>query len=102
MRWSQSLVVVVMHDMRWSECSDETLLRATRSEPDAFAELYDRYETALVGYLRRRTGNIEVAVDLASEAFAAALAGAHRYRPAPDRTAAAWLFTIAQNVLRDS
>ena len=78
------------------------LLRATRSEPDAFAELYDRYETALVGYLLRRTGNVEVAVDLASEVFAAALGSAHRYRPAPGRTAAAWLFTIAQNILRDS
>ena len=88
--------------MRWSEASDEALLRATRSEPDAFAELYDRYESALVGYLLRRTGNVEVAVDLASEVFAAALAGAHRYRPAPGRTAAAWLFTIAQNILRDS
>jgi RNA polymerase sigma factor (sigma-70 family) len=88
--------------MRWSEASDEALLSATRSEPDAFAELYDRYESALVGYLLRRTGNVEVAVDLASEVFAAALAGAHRYRPAPGRTAAAWLFTIAQNILRDS
>jgi RNA polymerase sigma-70 factor (ECF subfamily) len=88
--------------MRWSECSDEALLRATRSDPDAFAELYDRYETAVVGYLLRRTGNVEVAVDVASEVFAAALRSAHRYRPAPGRTAAAWLFTIAQNILRDS
>jgi RNA polymerase sigma-70 factor (ECF subfamily) len=82
--------------------SDEVLLHGTRSDPDAFAQLYDRYETALVGYLLRRTGNVEVAVDLASETFAAALAGAHRYRPAPGRTAAAWLFAIAQNILRDS
>jgi RNA polymerase sigma-70 factor (ECF subfamily) len=88
--------------MRWSEASDESLLGATRTDPDAFAELYDRYESALVGYLLRRTGNVEVAVDLASEVFAAALAAAHRYRPAPGRTAAAWLFTIAQNILRDS
>jgi RNA polymerase sigma factor (sigma-70 family) len=91
-----------MPDMRWSQASDEALLGATRRYPDAFAELYDRYETALIGYLLRRTGNVEVAVDLASEVFAAALRAAHRYRPAPDRTAAAWLFTIAQNILRDS
>jgi RNA polymerase sigma factor (sigma-70 family) len=88
--------------MRWSEASDDALLRATRSDPNAFAQLYDRYETALIGYLLRRTGNVEVAVDLASEVFAAALGAAHRYRPAPGRTAAAWLFTIAQNILRDS
>ncbi len=63
-----------MHDMRWSEASDDALLDATRRYPDAFAELYDRYEAALVGYLLRRTGDVEVAVDLASEDFAAALA----------------------------
>jgi RNA polymerase sigma factor (sigma-70 family) len=91
-----------MPDMRWSSASDEALLRATPVDPDAFAELYDRYESALVGYLLRRTGNIEVAVDLASEVFATALGAAHRYRPAPGRPAAAWLFTIAQNILRDS
>ena len=88
--------------MRWSDASDEALLCATRYDPDAFAELYDRYETPLIGYLLRRTGNIEIAVDLTSETFAAALASAHRYRRAPGRTAAAWLFTIAQNILRDS
>jgi hypothetical protein len=65
-----------MHHMKRSEMSDEALLHATRSDPDAFAEFYDRYESALVGYLLRRAGNIEVAVDLASEVFAAALAGA--------------------------
>ena len=91
-----------MPDMRWSDTGDEALLGAARSHPDAFAEFYDRYETPLVGYFLRRTGNVEVAVDLASEVFAAALAGAHRYRSAPGRTAAAWLFTIAQNTLRDS
>jgi RNA polymerase sigma-70 factor (ECF subfamily) len=88
--------------MRWSDASDEALLGATRSEPDAFAELYDRYESALIGYLLRRTGNVEVAIDLTSEVFAAALTSARRYAPAPGRTAAAWLFTIAQNILRDS
>jgi DNA-directed RNA polymerase specialized sigma24 family protein len=66
-----------MPDMRWSSASDEALLRATPVDPDAFAELYDRYESALVGYLLRRTGNIEVAVDLASEVFATALGAAH-------------------------
>ena len=38
-----------MPDMRWSEMSDEAPLHATRSDPDAFAEVYDRYEAALSG-----------------------------------------------------
>ena len=87
--------------MRWSEASDEALLSATRSHPDAFAAFYDRYEPAVIGYLLRRTGNVEIAVDLASEAFAAALASAHRYQPTSP-TAAPWLFTIAQNILSES
>ena len=65
----------------WSEASDEVLLSATRSHADAFAAFYDRYETAVIGYMLRRTRNIEIAVDLASETFAAALAAAHRYAP---------------------
>jgi hypothetical protein len=72
--------------------SDVVLLSATRSQPDAFAAFYDRYEEAVVGYLLRRTGDVEVAVDLVSEAFAAALAAASRYKPA-GATAAPWLFT---------
>src|ERR1700678_4137836 len=87
--------------MRWSEVSDEALLAATRSDADAFAVFYDRYETPVIGYLLRRTGDVEVAVDLASEVFAAALSAAHRFR-STNATAAAWLFTIAQNTLIDS
>jgi RNA polymerase sigma factor (sigma-70 family) len=87
--------------MRWSACDDETLLSATPRDGDAFAEFYDRYEGAMVGFMLRRTGNIEVAVDLASEVFAAALAAAGRYHAARS-TAAAWLFTIARNVFLNS
>ena len=49
----------------------------------------------------RRVGNTELAVDLASEVFAEALASSRRYRPKKD-SAAAWLFTIAHHVLTDS
>ena len=87
--------------MLWSDASDAALLAATRSDADAFGEFYDRYETAVIGYLLRRTGSVDVAIDLAGEVFAAALAGAHRYRPAGP-TAAPWLFTIAQNTLTGS
>jgi RNA polymerase sigma factor (sigma-70 family) len=90
-----------MRYVRWSEASDAALLSASRSDPDAFMAFYERYESAVIGYMFRRTRNTEVAIDLASEAFAAALAAAHRYR-ATGETAAPWLFTIAQNTLTDS
>jgi RNA polymerase sigma-70 factor, ECF subfamily len=87
--------------MRWADATDASLLAASRSEPDAFMAFYERYEVPVVGYLLRRTRDTELAVDLASETFAAALAGAHRYRP-DTASAAAWLFTIAHNILADS
>src|ERR1019366_2100590 len=83
------------------EAGDGELLAATRSRPDAFAAFYDRYETAVVGYFTRRTGDPEVAADLTAEVFAAALGAAHRYRPVAP-TAAGWLFTIAHNTLAKS
>jgi len=84
-----------MHD--WTRCSDAELLAATRSEPDAFAIFYDRYEASILGYFMRRTRNPELATDLAAEVFAAVLGSAARYRPVQP-TAAGWLFKIAQNV----
>jgi len=83
------------------ERSDAELLASTRRQPDAFALFYDRYERAIMGYLLRRTGDAEVAADLTAEVFAAALGAAHRYRP-DTPTAAAWLFTIAHNILSKS
>jgi RNA polymerase sigma factor (sigma-70 family) len=83
------------------ELSDGELLAATASRPEAFAAFYDRYETAVVGYFTRRTGDPEVAGDLTAEVFAAALSAAHRYRP-ENPTAAGWLFTIARNTLASS
>src|ERR1017187_2193740 len=87
--------------MDLGEASDGELLAATRSRPEAFAAFYDRYETSVVGYFTRRTGDPEVAADLTAEVFAAALGAAHRYRPETP-TAAGWLFTIARNTLAKS
>ena len=87
--------------MCWTDRSDADLLFATRSDADAFAAFYDRYEAPMLSFMLRRTGNIEVAVDLTSEVFAAALAAAHRYRPRHE-AAAAWLFTIARNLVIDN
>jgi RNA polymerase sigma factor (sigma-70 family) len=81
--------------------SDAELLAAARREPDAFAAFYDRYELKLVGYFARRTGDAELAADLAAEVFASVLAAAGSYRP-EGPTAAGWLFTIAHHTLAKS
>lgn len=87
--------------MERTEASDGELLAASRLHPDAFAAFYDRYESAVVGYFARRTGDPEVAADLTAEVFAAALGAAHRYRP-ESPSAAGWLFAIAHNKLLNS
>ena len=52
--------------------SDAELLGTARSDPEAFALVDDRYETSVVGYFLRRTGDAELAADLTAEVFAAA------------------------------
>jgi RNA polymerase sigma-70 factor (ECF subfamily) len=90
--------------MRWSRATDAELLAATGSDPEAFGEFYDRFETAVVGYMHSRTGDVELAIDLAGEVFATALQSAGRFRPKTrnGESAAPWLFTIAQNKLTDA
>jgi RNA polymerase sigma factor (sigma-70 family) len=81
---------------------DENLLAATaRGDADAFAVFYRRHLALVLGFCLRATGDREVAADLASEVFAAALVACGRYR-AEHRTAAAWLIGIAANKLRES
>jgi RNA polymerase sigma-70 factor, ECF subfamily len=70
-------------------------------DPDAFAELYRRYERSIAGFLMHRTASAELAADLTAEVFAAALiAWRTQRRPVLDERA--WLFGIAQHKLIDS
>jgi RNA polymerase sigma-70 factor (ECF subfamily) len=78
--------------------SDDELLGRTPKDPEAFGEFYARHETAVLGFMLRRTGEPELAADLTAETFAAALVSVRRYRPGP-APAAAWLYGIARNVL---
>lgn len=80
---------------------DEELLTATPATPAAFAVFYRRHEAAVLGYFMRRSGNAEIAADLAAETFAAALLGARRYEPERGE-AIAWLYGIARHRLMRS
>lgn len=84
--------------MEFDSHADEILLARTSREPAAFAAFYRRHEKAILGYMRRRTGDPELAADLTAETFAAALQSAGRFR-ARREPASAWLFGIARNVL---
>jgi RNA polymerase sigma factor (sigma-70 family) len=80
-------------------------MRAIRSsenwDADEFAAFYRRHERAVATFLMRRTGRAEVAADLTSEVFAAALI-AFRDHGGPAANEQAWLYGIAQHKLVDS
>jgi RNA polymerase sigma-70 factor (ECF subfamily) len=84
------------------EMTDEELLTgAARGEAAAFEQFYRRWLPAMISYHRRATGSPELALDLAAETFAAAVASLDRF----DRvrgSAATWLFAIARHKLHDS
>lgn len=81
---------------------DATLLAACATgNRAAFAAFYRRHLPAVVGFLLRHSGDRELAADLAAEVFAAALIGAHRYRP-EHPSALPWLCGIARHKLQES
>ena len=79
--------------------TDEDLLSAR--DATSFELFYLRHVDALLGFFARRTGDPELAADLASETFAAALAHRRRFKPAAG-SASAWLFGIGAHKLADA
>jgi RNA polymerase sigma-70 factor (ECF subfamily) len=78
--------------------SDERLLELSGEQPHAFAEFYRRNVRWLLGFCARRTRDPELAADLTSEVFAAALLSVDRYR-SERGTARTWLLGIAVHKL---
>ena len=78
--------------------SDAELLAATKRDPQAFGEFYDRNVEAILGWFYRRVGCAQTSLDLTAETFAAALVAAGKFRDhgVPAR---AWLYGIATRQL---
>jgi RNA polymerase sigma-70 factor (ECF subfamily) len=84
------------------ELTDEELVAsAALGESFAFEQFYRRWLAAVISYHRRATGSSELALDLAAETFAAAVASLDRFDPLRG-SAATWLFAIARHKLHDS
>ena len=60
--------------------TDEELIVASRGDPGAFRELYDRWAERLLAYFYRRVLDPEVAADLLAETFAVAYERRGRFR----------------------
>jgi RNA polymerase sigma-70 factor (ECF subfamily) len=74
---------------------DEVLAAAARNDYAAFDILYRRYVTRVFRYCCSRTQDAQVAEDLTSQTFLAALEGIGRFRG--HSSFAGWLFGIASN-----
>jgi RNA polymerase sigma-70 factor (ECF subfamily) len=82
-----------------SPSQDAALVKASRSDPAAFADLYRRYVTSIYRYLYSRVGEAAAAEDLTTQVFIEALEGLAGYRE--QGNFAAWLFTIARHKVTD-
>lgn len=78
--------------------SDAQLIVASRSDPHAFRELYDRWASTLLAYFYRRARDAEVAADLLAETFAVAYERRGRFRDV-GKPGGAWLYGIARREL---
>jgi RNA polymerase sigma-70 factor, ECF subfamily len=84
---------------RFVSATDEgALVRAARSDPRAFADLYHRHVSAIYQFCHRRLGTKEAAEDATAQVFTKALGGLADYRGGSVR---GWLFAIAYHVVVD-
>jgi len=84
------------------EWSDEELLTAycQSRDPQAFAELVNRYERELYSFLRRYLGNAAMAEDAFQATFLQVHLKCQQFEP--DRKVRPWLYTIATNQAIDA
>ena len=78
--------------------TDAELILASRTDPAAFRELYDRWAERLLAYFYRRVFDAEVSADLLAETFAVAYERRGRFRDV-GRPGGAWLHGIAAKEL---
>ncbi len=74
------------------------MIVASRRDPQAFRELYDRWAEPLLRFFYGRVHSPEVATDLLAETFAVAFEKRERFRDV-GKPGGAWLYGIARNEL---
>lgn len=79
---------------------EELLARLRRGEHDLFGLLVRRHERELYGYLRRYTGDPELAADVFQNTCVAVFTKIRQYEPG--RSARPWLYAIATNQAIDA
>jgi RNA polymerase sigma-70 factor, ECF subfamily len=84
--------------------ADLRAVTLARSDPRAFAPIYERYAEAIYSFCYRRLGDPELASDAASTVFLRAVAAVGSFQPRraeAGSTVRAWLYQIARNIVTD-
>ncbi len=79
--------------------TDAQLIKAARTDPDAFGELYGRHAGVVLAFLQSRVPE-RVAGELTAETFAQAALSLKRFRDEKGGSGLPWLYGIARNLLR--
>ena len=93
---------VIQGDNTRAEDPDEQglLERASRADPEALGELYDRYVGRIYNYIYHRVGQAELAEDLTAQVFARMLESIREGR-AWRTSFSGWIYRIAHNLVID-
>ncbi len=75
---------------------EATLIERAKTDQDALAEIYHRYQPRIAAYVVRRIGRTHEAEDLVANVFLAMVRGVANYR-AGEAPFVAWLYRIASN-----
>jgi RNA polymerase sigma-70 factor (ECF subfamily) len=79
---------------------EAALAEQAKTDPDSFAELFDRFYPRIFTYFRYRTGDDAMADDLSALVFERLLSALQGYRPERGPFAP-WLFALARNKAND-
>src|SRR5476651_2385251 len=78
--------------------NEAALIEQCRTDPAAFGAIFDHWYKPVFGYLMRRTGNYDLAKDIAAETFLKAFLKIDRFQWR-GISISAWLYRIAGNEL---
>lgn len=70
-----------------------------QEDPQAFKRLYDHYFPRLYAYVSYRVGRVQDTEDLVAETFLKAIEGIDSFEWRHENSFAAWLFSIARNLI---
>ncbi|MDZ4221245.1 MAG: sigma-70 family RNA polymerase sigma factor [Patescibacteria group bacterium] len=75
---------------------EKQLIKQAQKDPQAFGAIFDEYYEPIFGYILKRTGNVHVAQDIASETFFKALDRLWQFKWR-GLSISSWLYRIATN-----